>query len=62
MTTQKAKKYDPKNTYKIGELIEHPTFKEVGEITGIGMTADGIKKITVKFPKNGEKNLVMSYK
>jgi len=62
MTEKKATKYDPKKSYKIGDYIEHPTFKEVGEITAIGITTDGIKKMTVKFPKNGVKRLVMSYK
>lgn len=50
MTTKKSKKYDPKNSYKIGEYIEHSTFKEIGEITAIGITTDGIKKNDCKIP------------
>lgn len=62
MTTKKVKKYDPNASYKIGEIIEHPIFKEKGEIIAIGMTTDGIKKMTVKFEKSGEKRLIMSKK
>ena len=62
MAQKKAKKYDPSKVYGIGDIIEHPHFKDTGEVIEIGITTDGYKKMVVNFPNVGKKRLVMDYK
>ncbi|MDD2715495.1 MAG: hypothetical protein PHW04_06330 [Candidatus Wallbacteria bacterium] len=53
-----GKEYKPTSNYMIDDVIFHPVFNESGVVVEAGMTTDGIKKITVDFPKVGKKRLV----
>jgi len=53
--------YSIDQIYKKGDKIYHSVWDDVGIVENIGETEDGVKKIEVRFEKEGEKKLVMGY-
>lgn len=58
----KVRNYSPAELYMMDEEIFHPVFNDTGKVLEVGITNDGVRKITVDFPKAGKKRLVMDYK
>lgn len=61
MRTQE-KVFSQENTYRKGDLIFHPVFKDRGVIKKIDLIQDKRQKLIVDFEKVGQKKLLAGYK
>jgi hypothetical protein len=58
ITREDAKKYSPKDSYDIGEVIYHAKWDDVGIVRAKDVTSTGGRSIIVQFEKNAEKKLI----
>lgn len=58
VSREDSKKYDPKQEYKLGDVIFHEAWDDVGLVRGKEITSSGGYAILVEFEKNKEKRLV----
>ncbi|HOK13853.1 MAG TPA: hypothetical protein PLV01_03745 [Candidatus Kapabacteria bacterium] len=58
ITREDAKPYSPKNEYKIGDVIYHEVWQDVGIVSKKEVTSNGGHSIIVQFEKNNEKRLI----
>ncbi len=58
ITREDAKTYTPKNEYKIGDVIYHEVWQDVGIVRKKEVTSNGGHSIIVQFEKNNEKRLI----
>ena len=54
----KIEKYEPEKSYRVGQLIYHTIFEDVGKIIKRSDTDAGNKKMVVSFERVGEKVLI----
>lgn len=54
--------YSPKSEYKIGDVIFHKVWDDIGIVRSKEVTANGGQSIIVQFEKNNEKRLIENYK
>lgn len=62
VSREDAIKYSPQSEYKIGDIIFHAVWDDVGIVRGKETLSDGRKAIIVHFQKNSEKHLVENLK
>ncbi len=62
ISPEDARKYSPKEEYKIGDVIFHKVWEDVGIVRAKEITGDGGKAIVVQFEKNNEKKLIENFK
>lgn len=58
ITREDAKKYNPRDEYKIGDVIYHAVWDDVGIVREKEVTSNGGYSIIVQFEKNNEKRLI----
>lgn len=58
ITREDAKKYNPREEYKIGDVIYHAVWDDVGIVREKEVTSNGGFSIIVQFEKNNEKRLI----
>ncbi len=58
ITREDAKKYNPRDEYKIGDVIYHAVWDDVGIVRDKEVTSNGGFSIVVQFEKNNEKRLI----
>lgn len=61
ISREDAKKYSPKDEYKIGDVIFHQVWDDVGIVRAKEVTSDGGQSIIVQFEKNNEKRLIENF-
>ncbi len=58
ISREDAKKYSPRDEFKIGDIIFHSIWDDVGVVRAKEITSQGGKSIVVQFEKNNEKRLI----
>lgn len=58
ISKEDALQYAPTKTYKVGDVIYHPQFEDVGIIRAKEVTSNGGHAILVQFEKENEKKLI----
>jgi len=61
VSREDAIKYSPKKEYKIGDVIFHEVWDDVGIVRAKDITSNGGHSIIVQFEKNAEKRLIENY-
>ncbi len=56
-----ALQYAPANEYKVGDVIYHSVWEDVGIVRAKEITSNGGHSILVQFEKNNEKKLIENY-
>lgn len=62
ISREDAIKYTPQREYKVGDIIFHAVWDDVGIVRAKETLSDGRKAIIVHFEKNNEKHLVENFK
>ncbi|NLJ15031.1 MAG: hypothetical protein GX372_07265 [Ignavibacteria bacterium] len=60
-TKEEAKKYSPKDEYKIGDIIFHSVWEDIGIVRDKATTSTGGNSIIVQFESKGERHLIENY-
>ncbi len=61
VTKEFAKKYSPKEEYKVGDVIFHSVWEDVGIVREKITTSTGGNAIIVQFESKGEKHLIENF-
>jgi len=61
ISPEDAKKYKPKDEYKIGDVIYHAVWDDVGIVRAKEVLSNGGNAIVVQFEKNNEKKLIENF-
>lgn len=61
ISQEDAIKYSPKKKYKIGDIIYHKVWEDLGIVRSKEVTSSGGNSIVVQFEKNSEKRLIEDY-
>jgi hypothetical protein len=61
ISREDALKYSPKDEYKIGDVIFHQKWDDVGIVRSKEVTSNGGNAIIVQFERNAEKRLIENY-
>jgi hypothetical protein len=61
ISKEDAIQYDIKKTYKVGDVIYHSSFEDVGIIRAKEVTSNGGHAIIVQFENQDEKKLIENY-
>jgi len=59
---ESATKYNPRETFEIGQSIFHSEWDDVGKVIGKTKTSDGSPAIVVSFEKQGQRRLIENLK
>ena len=62
LAREDSKEYSPKNVYKVGDVIYHKLWDDVGIVRAKEMMSNGRGAVLVHFEKNKEKRLVENFK
>ncbi len=57
-----ATKYNPRESFEIGQSIFHSEWDDVGKVIGKTKTSDGSPAIVVSFEKQGQRRLIENLK
>lgn len=58
ISREDAKRYNPREEFKVGDIIFHAIWDDVGVVRAKEVTSQGGKSIVVQFEKNNEKRLI----
>lgn len=58
ISREDARKYSPKEEYKVGDVIHHKVWDDIGIVRAKEVTSNGKTSIIVQFEKNSEKRLI----
>lgn len=58
ISREDARKYSPKESYEIGDVLFHSVWDDVGIVRAKEVTSNGGNAIVVQFEKNNEKRLI----
>ncbi len=58
ISREDAKRYNPREEFKIGDIIFHAIWDDVGVVRAKEVTSQGGNSIIVQFEKNNEKRLI----
>jgi hypothetical protein len=58
ISREDARKYSPREEYKVGDVIFHQVWDDVGIVRAKEVTSNGGNSILVQFEKNNEKRLI----
>jgi len=61
ISKEDALKYSPKKEYKVGDVIYHSVWEDVGIVRSKEVTSNGGHSIIVQFEKNNEKKLIENF-
>ena len=62
ISREEARKYSPKDTYQVGDVIYHAVWDDVGIVRSKSVMSNGGMALVVHFEKNNEKTLIESLK
>lgn len=62
LAREDSKEYSPKSEYKVGDVIYHKTWDDVGIVRAKEVMSNGRASLLVHFEKNKEKRLVENFK
>lgn len=62
LAREDSKEYSPKNVYKVGDVIYHKLWDDVGIVRAKEVMSNGRGSVLVHFEKNKEKRLVENFK
>jgi len=62
LAREDSKEYSPKSEYKVGDVIYHKTWDDVGIVRSKEVMSNGRASLLVHFEKNKEKRLVENFK
>jgi hypothetical protein len=62
LAREDSKEYSPKNVYKVGDVIYHKQWDDVGIVRSKEIMSNGRGAVLVHFEKNKEKRLVENFK
>ena len=62
LAREDSKEYSPKNVYKVGDVIYHKQWDDVGIVRAKEVMSNGRGSVLVHFEKNKEKRLVENFK
>lgn len=62
LAREDSKEYSPKNVYKVGDVIYHKLWDDVGIVRAKEVMSNGRGAVLVHFEKNKEKRLVENFK
>ncbi len=62
LAREDSKEYSPKNVYKVGDVIYHKVWDDVGIVRAKEVMSNGRGAVLVHFEKNKEKRLVENFK
>ena len=62
LAREDSKEYSPKNVYKVGDVIYHKLWDDVGIVRSKEVMSNGRGSVLVHFEKNKEKRLVENFK
>jgi len=62
LAREDSKEYSPKSEYKVGDVIYHKTWDDVGIVRAKEVMSNGRGSMLVHFEKNKEKRLVENFK
>jgi len=58
VSREDEKKYSPKESYQVGDVVFHSVWEDVGIVKAKEVTSTGGRAIVVQFEKLGEKKLI----
>lgn len=61
VSKEDARKYSPKDTYDIGDVLFHVAFDDIGIVRAKEVTSTGGNAILVQFEKGTERRLIENY-
>ncbi len=61
ISPEDAKKYNPRDEYKVGDVIYHEVWEDLGIVRAKEVTSDGGSAIIVQFEKSSEKKLIEKF-
>jgi hypothetical protein len=62
LAREDSKEYSPKNVYKVGDVIFHKAWDDVGIVRAKEVMSNGRGSVLVHFEKNKEKRLIENFK
>ncbi|MFN4985562.1 MAG: hypothetical protein ACK5BQ_02620 [Ignavibacteria bacterium] len=62
LSREDSKEYSPRNVYKVGDVIYHKTWDDVGIVRAKEVMSNGRGSVLVHFEKNKEKRLIENFK
>ena len=62
LAREDSKEYSPKNVYKVGDVIYHKAWDDVGIVRAKEIISNGRSSVLVHFEKNKEKRLIENFK
>lgn len=62
LAREDAKEYSPKNAYKVGDVLFHKAWDDVGIVRAKEVMSNGRGSVLVHFEKNKEKRLIENFK
>jgi len=62
LAREDSKEYSPKNAYKVGDVIYHKSWDDVGIVRAKEIMSNGRGAVLVHFEKNKEKRLIENFK
>lgn len=62
LAREDSKEYSPKNVYKVGDVVYHKAWDDVGIVRAKEVMSNGRGSVLVHFEKNKEKRLIENFK